>query len=154
MSDDTLTAPVDQAPADTPAPAALSAQDRQALVADLVTALAAAGAPTAAVLSPGPAAAATSPSSPAPADAVPTPVDASAAVSKYKPGSLAIYQHDHFGKTTYQVMLVIGVYSVPDAAGALQERLRMLPIGSATAYSDLPSDQVTSAAAFDWEAAA
>jgi hypothetical protein len=152
MSDETLTTPVDQAPAvpvdqaPAAAPIADVAAFARALLSEMRTANTPPYATSAAPPAPAPAAP-TSPSSPA-------PVDAAAAVSKYKPGSLAIYEYDHFGRTVYQVMLVIGVYSVPDAAGAVQERLRMLPLGTTHAYADLPTDQVTPADAFDWEAAA
>ncbi len=149
---DTAAAPVDQAPAQaSPAvdPALVQAV-AGALIGPLKAALVGDGPAPAAPVDQAPAAA------PQPQDAA--PVDQAAA--DYKPGSLAIYEHDHFGHTKRQIMLVVGVYDqeITDprtgAVTGTQHRLRMLPIGAADAYADLPADELTPAASFDWEAAA
>jgi hypothetical protein len=151
---DSAAAPVDQAPAQaSPAvdPALVSAV-AGALIGPLKAALVGDGPPAAASapVDQGPAAA----SGPANAAAVDQPA------ASYKPGSLAIYEHDHFGKTKRQIMLVVGVYDeqITDprtgAVTGTQPRLRMLPIGAADAYADLPADELVPADSFDWEAAA
>ena len=161
MTDDTTVdtaaaAPVDQAPA--PAPAAPTAVDVARAVLDQLRAEGAAPYPWG-----GDAPSPTSQAvkafvAPAAAPQDAAPLDEPAAV--YKPGFLAIYEHDHFGKTRRQIMLVVGVYEqeITDpktgAVTGTQQRLRMLPIGAVDAYADLPADELTPADSFDWEAAA
>ena len=162
MSDETTqdsaaAAPVDQTPAQ-----ASPAVD-PALVAAVAGALI--GPLKAALVGDGPAAAAPvdqAPAAPtakqATSDQTGAPLDEPAA--HYKPGSLAIHEYEHLGRRHRQVMLVVGVYEqeVTDpktgAVTGTQQRLRMLPVGAADAYADLPADELVAADAFDWEAAA
>ena len=96
----------------------------------------------------------------APVDAAPAPDEVPAAAADYKPGSVAVYTHEHYGRTVHQLLLVVGVYTeqVPQKDGSVleQPRIRALPLGAAKETADMPVgyEGLTPASAFDWESAA
>lgn len=140
-------APVDQAPAQaSPAPASVDVGATLAALLPVLQNLAdRQSKPTAAAAA-------------APVDAPPAPAPAAAA--DYAPGTVAVYTHDHYGRTVHQLLIVVGTYTVDvpqkDGSTLTQHRVRALPLGSAKETADMPVDYegLAPASAFDWEATA